>query len=469
MLKIFLFNLLQVSLVAGVIILVVKLLSAKLNRAFDARLKYWLWLALAVRLLIPVGFALPSASVPVTLPPAMEAEATPGKEALNGRLFAATPQAGETEKTPEGDADAESTAQKARAPITPETAIAAVWLAGAALFLCKELLGYRVQRNRLLRWSAPVTEEAILARLRFMLGAMGVSPRLEVLVCKDAKSPMLLGFFRPKLLLPEGICGCPDGTKNLVLAHELVHFKRKDLWYKLLLTVANAVHWFNPLVHLMLREAARDLEISCDAEVVRGLAPDLRDRYGEAILAFLPQCAGGMKLSTQFTGGVKAMKARLDTLFFTGRKRCGGAVLGIALVALLLAGSLLTPTVAETEGALDRLIAGWEGLYDGDDIYMPDPIALAGGRYSPYALPETGDLSQEAALRTAAKLVLKFNGDNALDTYVPGFYFLVRENGVREWVVNFMPHDIQAQAEPYAVYVDALTGRVRFYQNGSRG
>ena len=75
---------------------------------------------------------------------------------------------------------------------------------------------------------------------------------------------MIIGLFRPTLLLPHE--GYQKIDLEVIIRHELVHFKRNDLWFKLLLVCANAVHWFNPVIYLMVREANRDIEISCDEE-----------------------------------------------------------------------------------------------------------------------------------------------------------------------------------------------------------
>ena len=54
-----------------------------------------------------------------------------------------------------------------------------------------------------------------------------------------------------------------------ILTHELVHIRSLDCLRKWLLTSALCVHWFNPLVWLMVYTANRDLELACDETVLR--------------------------------------------------------------------------------------------------------------------------------------------------------------------------------------------------------
>ena len=66
---------------------------------------------------------------------------------------------------------------------------------------------------------------------------------------------MTLGLLRPVIVLPPEV---PEADLPLILRHELCHIRRRDLWYKGVMLLANAVHWFNPLVWRMAGQAGRD-------------------------------------------------------------------------------------------------------------------------------------------------------------------------------------------------------------------
>ena len=108
---------------------------------------------------------------------------------------------------------------------------------------------------------------ALLARFEAAKAELGVKD-LALLVCPAVGAPLVTGFVNPALLLPR------ESVSDGVLRHELIHTRRRDLWYKLLLLLARSLHWFNPLVHWMAAAASRDLERSCDeAAVAAELAP----------------------------------------------------------------------------------------------------------------------------------------------------------------------------------------------------
>ncbi|RAZ18687.1 peptidase M56, partial [Klebsiella oxytoca] len=70
--------------------------------------------------------------------------------------------------------------------------------------------------------------------------------------------PLTYGIIHPVILLPKSTDWTDTERLNYVLEHELAHIRHFDAAAKLALTAAVCVHWFNPLVWLMLSLANRD-------------------------------------------------------------------------------------------------------------------------------------------------------------------------------------------------------------------
>ena len=278
----FLFGLAELSVTMGAVTAVLLVLGPVLNRRFRPQWRYWAWLAVALRLAVPFNGSVPAPPVVLEAPslavPAVERPApAPAEYPTEGAApvaDAAQPAGGPS--APEEGSGTEFQVQSAGAPETapmppavpmtpaaPPVTLAAVllalWGAGALLFLAAHIGGYVRFLRRAKRWRSPA-------------GSYGGLP---VYRCAAVSAPVLAGLLRPKIYIPEGLCGEPY---EFAVLHEYVHFRRRDLWYKAVLVWANALFWFHPLVWLLRRSAERDLEIACDAQVLRGKELAYRQR-----------------------------------------------------------------------------------------------------------------------------------------------------------------------------------------------
>lgn len=101
-------------------------------------------------------------------------------------------------------------------------------------------------------------------------------------ICDAVKSPFILGFFKPKIYLPSDI---GEEQMKYVVAHEQVHLKRKDHWWKLLGYFLLAVYWFNPLVWAAYWFFCRDLELACDENVICNFEMKEKKAYANALVS----------------------------------------------------------------------------------------------------------------------------------------------------------------------------------------
>lgn len=357
--------LLELTLPMALVIAVLLAAGPLLGRRFTAKWRYWAWLLIAVRLLLPVGITLPQPVVTLPQPqgeftyPVSREEPAPTEPAPAGDPIQVVP--GAAENDPYQQIETGMTAPTGPSTETPKPAEPAIiptpagtrsipvmeavgwcWAAGTALFLLWQLGSYLALRAKLSRSRRPLTDEAILAVLEKESAAAGRQKPLPVYTAAVG-SPMIVGAIKPTLLLPE--LELSTEQLSLVFRHELIHYCRRDIWYKLLLMLANAIHWFNPMVWLMVHAADRDLELSCDEAVVAGRDEAYREEYGRCLLAVV---RAGMSRRTLFTtnfySGKKTLKNRLATIFDTTKKHRGTLALAALLLAAAVAGSLVACT-----------------------------------------------------------------------------------------------------------------------------
>ena len=111
---------------------------------------------------------------------------------------------------------------------------------------------------------------------------------------------------------------------------------------------ANAVHWFNPLIWIMQKEAVIDMELSCDERVTRGTSFAVRKAYTETLLSMLhKRCVRRTVLSTQFYGGTEIMKKRFKNILIKNGKKNGVSILICTVVLTIGFGTMVGCSITE--------------------------------------------------------------------------------------------------------------------------
>lgn len=367
------------SISVSLIIVLLLLLAPLLNRRYAAKWKYRIWIVLALRLIIPIGGndGQPHTGI------------QPQEETLTSSESVQTPSDVLTDGAARRRVILELPAQIA-APVSaqPEKAggnisvldiIAWVWMAVSLLFLSVHLISYFLLKHRILNRGRIVRERDILCLLLKLKRELHVRSRVTIVEYAGAASPMMIGFFNRLLVLPEEQYSVGETYSReeyyFILKHELSHLKRGDTWFKLLFVAANAAHWFNPLVWIMRKEAAFDMELSCDERVTQGMDFDARKAYTETLLfALYKQKAKETALSTGFYGGRHIMKRRFQNILGKTAKKNGAAVLICTVILTVGLGTLVGCSIPK-ENAED----GSEplGINDIQDEVLPDGSVLA--------------------------------------------------------------------------------------------
>lgn len=316
MIKTLFLSVFEVSLQVSLIALVFIVFSPLLNQRYAAKWKYFVWIALAFRLVLPFPISLPSQQLVLYVPTQMTAPIAANAEA--GIPLQLLP--------------------KRNSPgIALFDIAAALWLIGCVLFFAIHLFSCLHYKRKLLQNGSPVHDGCILHQLLQLLKELHIRRSIPVIISSKAGSPMIIGFFRPVLVLPETEYSREE--MYFILKHELIHWKRHDIWIKLLLVTANAVHWFNPVIYILKKEAAIDMELSCDEKVIEGAAYSVRKAYTETLFSTLhKQHKKTAALTTQFYGGTDIMKKRFIHILHRANRKNGFPVLACVIALSLLLG-----------------------------------------------------------------------------------------------------------------------------------
>ena len=330
----FLLNLLKTSLLGSLAILAMLVLKPLWRERYRAKTRCWLWLALAAFLLLPIDFSVKNAPVQAAPPKDYTLFVGTDKTAIQStdNLFGDM-----AEKSGQSPAQVRDTIiqrpvtnpeQKTTRYIPVTTILFYGYLAGAAAFLLYQGVSYALFRRTVRRWKRDVSRADYASLLSDTARDLGVSAP-EMIVCEAISTPAVTGLLRPRLLLPHERYDVQE--LRYILRHELCHLKRRDMLLKLVLLAANAMHWFNPVVYLMLRQADEDIELACDSAATDGLELPERAAYSRTLLAAVQSSVRALPATTCFGGTVERLKRRITNVLGAQKKR------GLGIVALVLA------------------------------------------------------------------------------------------------------------------------------------
>ena len=353
----FLLNLLKTSLLGSLAILAMLVLKPLWRERYRAKTRCWLWLALAAFLLLPVDFSVKNAPVQAAPPKDYTLFVGTDKTAIQStdNLFGDM-----AEKSGQSPAAVRDTIiqrpvtnpeQKTTRYIPVTTILFYGYLAGAAAFLLYQGISYALFRRTVRRWKRDVSRADYAAMLSDTARDLGVSAP-EMIVCEAISTPAVTGLLCPRLLLPHERYDVQE--LRYILRHELCHLKRRDMLLKLVLLAANAMHWFNPVVYLMLRQADEDIELACDSAATDGLELPERAAYSRTLLAAVQSSVRALPATTCFGGTVERLKRRITNVLGAQKKR------GLGVVALVLA-LTLTAGCATSWGSRDASTAPFDG------------------------------------------------------------------------------------------------------------
>lgn len=302
-------NILSMSLSASFIILAVIVIRKLFIHELPKRAFLLLWAIVIIRLLLPV--AIPSRfsiwnimdSFTASLP---DRRATPVLMAPPPEPLGVSPIAAErviAETTTAGPAPAASRFISGLSPLFY------LWLAGfcisAACFMLPHLRRRKDYKTAI---------KADHAYINSWLGSHALRRKLSVSISDKVDVPLTYGIWKPVIILPRTGDFKDETRLSHILSHEYFHIRHFDILWKWIIVITLCLHWFNPLVWLMYVLVNRDIEISCDAAVVRNCGDNSKSAYAMTLIGLEENRSEFLSLSTNFSFSKNAIEERIVSI-----------------------------------------------------------------------------------------------------------------------------------------------------------
>ena len=241
------------------------------------------------------------------------------------------------------------------AEITPATIIAAIWGTGVIAML--GILAWQCLRvGHLLRRTGQANDPAFTRIVNRLSRQLGLRWPLRVVITEEPVGPAVVGLLRPTVILPQPVIhGKSADEIELILAHELLHARRGDLWFALLRSLAQSIWWFHPLVWWAARQASRQAERCCDEAVLAELKCSPA-HYARCLLDVL-ETKHQLRSVPAFPGvrAIEVTQGRLERIMKIGQRThrrtpwwCWAVAILVAVIALPGAGIAVSADKAPT-------------------------------------------------------------------------------------------------------------------------
>ena len=378
-------SLFQMSVAGGVLILFIVVIRALAIHRLPKTTFLALWMIAALRLLLPFSIPLPFnihigldvfSDVVQELPSGNIASTLPGDSPPSYDIGTAVP-----------------------SPATEHiSTFEILWLVGVLLLAIYFSISY-FRSMRKFRMSIPDNTPYI----QNWLTAHQISRPLAVRSSDLISSPLTYGILHPVILLPKKLDRNDQVALKYVLTHEYVHIRRFDAITKILFAAVLCIHWFNPLVWVMYVLANRDMELSCDAWVIRMMGAKNRSSYALMLIKMEERRNGMSALCSHF--GKNAITERIEAIM----KFKKATAVASALALVLVVGA--TTAFAASSGAWQEFDLEDLNLTEGDIGTETDSMKIIDPTSTQAQIKDTDEMNL-----TEGKVGTESSGMKIIDT-----------------------------------------------------
>ena len=305
-------SLFQMSVAGGVLILFIVVIRALAIHRLPKTTFLALWMIAALRLLLP--FSIP---LPFNIHIGLDVFSDVVQELPSGNIGSPLP----GENLPSYD-----TGAAAPSPATEHiSTFEILWLVGVLLLALYFFISYFRSMQKF-RMSIPDNTPYI----REWLTTHQITRSIEARSSDLISSPLTYGILHPVILLPKKLDRNDQAALKYVLTHEYVHIRRFDAITKLLFAAVLCIHWFNPLAWVLYVLANRDVELSCDAWVIRMMGAKNRSSYALMLIKMEERRNGMSALYSHF--GKNAISERIEAIMKFKKTSTIACALALVLV-----------------------------------------------------------------------------------------------------------------------------------------
>lgn len=305
-LQIIFFNVFEISLTASIIVVLFILLRRWGRKWITPTVMSWLWLVLVMKLILPIPvpttFNIESFSDPFLFDQPYINEALSNVAESWYELESSWGLNTITSLSEQANLDSGSLDMIAKMSARNQVinSIGLIWLIGCGVGFMRM---WRQQYKGNTIFSGGVICEHIATLDLFSICKEQLRLNRNVtLKVSGTQSPVLTGWLKPAILLPYDYLDFYSMEElRYILLHELQHVKHHDVGKHIVSHWLEIVFWFQPLITWGMRQLRKNIELCCDARVLKQLSKQECSNYG---LLLIKQAQYNDKMFHTYEAGV---------------------------------------------------------------------------------------------------------------------------------------------------------------------
>jgi beta-lactamase regulating signal transducer with metallopeptidase domain len=230
-----------------------------------------------------------------------------------------------------------------------------LWITGFLMLMIYHIYNYLNFISKVKHLAYNIKDNNINKLYLNLLNELNIKQNISLKYCKGIDSPLGIGIFKPLILLPIETYDIKE--LKWILKHELIHFKRHDLYYKTITMIAVTIYWFNPLVYIMNKAINHDCELACDEFLLKNSNIESRKTYAMTFVKSLKLNKKNKittNIITGFNNNQKILKRRVENMLSL-KKRKKGIVIGVLVAVIALTSFISIKTFAQGNKAQESI------------------------------------------------------------------------------------------------------------------
>ena len=214
-----------------------------------------------------------------------------------------------------------------------EVYVLIAWLVGVSILSIRLAIGFGV--TLWIRVNVKPLSDEFEQRVRILSDRLSVDARQRVFACVRVGQAVAVGFIRPVVLIPASwLTQLSPQMIEAIIAHELAHIRRWDLWVNLVQRIIETLLFYHPAVWWLSSRIRLEREMCCDEIAAACFDRELYVRSLESV-AKIGQ--GNLLMATSINGG-KKMKLlnRIRYLLGLAPADAAGNWWAVGFVAMIL-------------------------------------------------------------------------------------------------------------------------------------